>query len=56
MARIIDGGYVPADDPMFHEPWTITLPFRPRTRPTPSVATGETETPEESAEEKQGGE
>jgi len=27
---------------MFHEPWTITPPFRPGTRPTPTVPPGET--------------
>jgi len=56
MAKVIDGGYVPADDPMFHEPWTITPPFRPGTRRTPTVPSGEAEEPEEPAEEKQDGE
>jgi hypothetical protein len=55
MAKGIDRGYLPPDDPMFHEPWTIT-PMRPGPRRTPTVPSGEAEEPEEPAEEKQDGE
>ena len=56
MAKIVDGGYLPPEDPIFHEPWTITPLVRPSTRPTPTAPPGETKDPEEPPEEKQGGE